>query len=273
MLLLTQFLLRLAFGLALAMLLVSPRQVTSGYFRNNLYVLLGVAALAALLSRAIESEAFGYAALAAAASYLGSICWLYERPTAGKAALLMVALSSIAGAFHASVKDISPSIVEAGESDSRTQSSLRVVQDELRTAVAVLRGASIVTSGLLVGVTMAAMLLGHWYLNSPTMELRPLQRLIVAMGAAVILQAVVSSCGLWGEVARLERVPTQWILFVLLRWLFGLVGVAAMAWMAWQTLKIPNTQSATGILYVAVIGTFVGETMSLLLSAESLFPL
>jgi hypothetical protein len=46
-----------------------------------------------------------------------------------------------------------------------------------------------------------------------------------------------------------------------------------LAWMAWQTLKIPNTQSATGILYVAVIGTFVGETTALLLSAESLFPL
>ena len=66
---------------------------------------------------------------------------------------------------------------------------------------------------------------------------------------------------------------TRWILFLVLRWTFGLFGVGALAWMAWQTLKIPNTQSATGILYVAVIGTFVGETMALLLSAESLFPL
>ena len=47
----------------------------------------------------------------------------------------------------------------------------------------------------------------------------------------------------------------------------------ALIWMAWQTLKIPNTQSATGILYVAVIGVFVGELTGLLLSAESAFPL
>ena len=65
----------------------------------------------------------------------------------------------------------------------------------------------------------------------------------------------------------------SWLLFVVLRWSFGLVGVLALVWMAWQTLKIPNTQSATGILYVAVIGVFVGELTGLLLSAESAFPL
>jgi hypothetical protein len=43
--------------------------------------------------------------------------------------------------------------------------------------------------------------------------------------------------------------------------------------MAWRTLKIPNTQSTTGILYVAVIGVFVGELAAALLSAESQFPL
>ena len=46
-----------------------------------------------------------------------------------------------------------------------------------------------------------------------------------------------------------------------------------MAGLTWQTLKIPNTQSATGILYVGVIVTFVGELTSQLLSRESLFPL
>jgi hypothetical protein len=43
--------------------------------------------------------------------------------------------------------------------------------------------------------------------------------------------------------------------------------------MAWRTLEVPNTQSATGILYVAVIGVFVGELAAALLSAESAFPL
>ena len=31
---------------------------------------------------------------------------------------------------------------------------------------------------LALGVTLAAMLLGHWYLNTPTMELLPLRRVL-----------------------------------------------------------------------------------------------
>ena len=129
------------------------------------------------------------------------------------------------------------------------------------------------SSGLLLGFTMAAMLLGHWYLNSPTMELAPLRRLILALAAAIAVQGGVSAAGLWGNIDMGHPFTTEWVLFLLIRWLFGLVGVSLLAWMAWQTLKIPNTQSATGILYVAVIGTFVGETMALLLSSESSFPL
>ena len=43
--LLAQFLLRLAFGLAVGMAITSSRQVTSGFYRNHLYVTLGLATL------------------------------------------------------------------------------------------------------------------------------------------------------------------------------------------------------------------------------------
>ena len=75
-----------------------------------------------------------------------------------------------------------------------------------------------------------------------------------------------------GTGRRVDSFSTGRWLFLALRWLFGLVGRACWRFMAWQTLKIPNTQSATGILYVAVIGVFVGELASLLLSAEALYP-
>jgi hypothetical protein len=58
-----------------------------------------------------------------------------------------------------------------------------------------------------------------------------------------------------------------------LRWLAGLVGVAIVIWMTWQTLKIHNTQSETGLLYVAVILTFLGELVSQLLSEGTTFPI
>jgi hypothetical protein len=246
MLLLTEFLLRLTFGLAGAMVLVPPRQVTSGYFRNHLYVTMGLALLAALLcsyAGAAPREAFWPAALAAGASYVGSVFWLYEKPAAGKAALIAVSGLALWG-----------SLAVLGERAS------------------VWRDVHATTSGALLGIVMASMLLGHWYLNAPGMPIAPLQRLLIAATIAVVMHGTLCAAGLSMELSS-RSVPTHFWMLLALRWLFGLAGVVILIWMAWQTLKIPNTQSATGILYVAVIGTFVGETMSLLLSAESVYPL
>ena len=123
-------------------------------------------------------------------------------------------------------------------------------------------------------MTMAAMLLGHWYLNTPTMELVPLRRLIIAMGVAVVLQADCLGARPVGRAdVRQRRSRRSGGCSCCCGGRLASWGSRFWPWMAWETLKIPNTQSATGILYVAVIGTFVGETMALLLSAESLFPL
>ena len=116
------------------------------------------------------------------------------------------------------------------------------------------------------------MLLGHWYLNAPGMQLAPLRRLLAAAAVVVVLHAAL--CGWSASLRAAQPMRNNSVVAVLaLRWLFGLAGVVILIWMAWRTLDVPNTQSATGILYVAVIGTFVGETMSLLLSAESVYPL
>lgn len=266
MILLIQFLLRLSFGMAAGMMLVSSRQVTSGYFRNHLYVVLGLSALAALLSRAASAAAMPWAIAAALLSYVGAVCWLYETPRAGKVVLALTAAAALAGAIDMSL----PAVSSASASSPAAAESL-AASSELRLASA-LRVAQIVASGLLLGVTMAAMLLGHWYLNSPGMELAPLKRLLGALAVAVLLAALVCGTGLALEASR-HALSTQDWLFVCLRWSFGIVGVAALTWMARRTLDVPNTQSATGILYVAVIGVFVGETMSLLLSAGSVFPI
>jgi hypothetical protein len=137
---------------------------------------------------------------------------------------------------------------------------------------AVLRWLDPATGGLLLGSTIAAMFLGHWYLNTPTMELEPLQKLIGLMVIAAALCAVVSSIGLGLQLAEIG-LSTSELLMVFLRWAAGIVGLVVLATMAWLTLKIPNTQSATGILYVAVIATFIGELTSLLLSANTAYPL
>lgn len=256
MLVLTQFVLRLSFGLAFSMGLTSSRQVTSGYFRNHAYVLLGLNVLASLVAFANRGQFSIWPPLAAAVlSYLCAAVWLYEKPLAGKILLFGVAAASIAGAWAADAT------LDAAESSG-----------QLSLVGKVLWAADPLTGGLLLGTTIAAMLLGHWYLNTPTMELAPLQRLIVLMVVAVALRAMVSGFGFGLELAE-QSFSTSDLLMVLLRWAAGIFGVVVLAAMTWQTLKIPNTQSATGILYVAVIATFIGELTSLLLSAGTGYPL
>lgn len=263
MALLTQFLLRLAFGLAVGMAITPSAKVSSGFFRNHLYVTLGLTTLAALVATGLSGIVVAVAALAAACSYVGSVCWLYESKRSGQTMIWLVAgLSLLAAWMGATIGRFSllaESPTEAVTPSAGLAGNLMLV--------------SVVTSGLLLGLTTAAMLLGHWYLNSPGMEPAPLRRLLAMAAIAVGLQMIVGGVGLAIVVSSGTHVPPSWWMFVVLRWSFGLIGVLALLWMAWQTLKIPNTQSATGILYVAVMGVFVGELASGLLSAESAFPL
>jgi hypothetical protein len=248
---LTQFIFRLSFGMALGMALTNPRQVTSGYYRNHLYVLLGLNVLATMVALGAPDQ-FALAPPLAAAilSYVGSVCWLYEKPRAGIAVLALVAIVTLTGAWLSTDW-----------------------QRATGPATELLIGLDPLTSGLVLGLTIAAMFLGHWYLNTPTMATGPLEKLVLLMGAAIILRAVVEGVALGLSLNALGLPGTEQVLFISLRWLSGIAGALALTVMSWKTLKIPNTQSATGILYVAVIATFLGELTSLLLSAQSEYPL
>ena len=246
---LAQFLIRLAFGLAVGMAITSPQKVSSGFFRNHLYVTLGLTTLATLVLLQLAQPPALCAGAAAVASFFGAALWLYERKLPGQISLILVAASALVAALF----------LEPTAGNAEPVSGLRAI--------------STLTSGLLLGLTTASMLLGHWYLNAPGMELAPLRRLLTSASIAVGCQAVVSGVGLAAELSSQSAGSGVWLPFILLRWSFGLIGVFVLLWMARETLKIPNTQSATGILYVAVIGVFVGELTAALLSAESAFPL
>ena len=256
MLLLSQFVLRLSFGLALAMALTSPRQVTSGFFRNHSYVLLGLNVLAALAAWAERSQLYLWPPIIAAVlAYLCCVAWLYQMPKLGMLVLWSVAAISLIGAL------IDLPI------DARTR--LERGGDMLGP---VLWRLDPMASGQLLGTTIGAMFLGHWYLNTPTMEIGPLRRLLRLMAEAIVVRAVVCGAGLAAlSFHGVELSTAQWLM-IGLRWAAGITGVAILTWMAWQTLKIPNTQSATGILYVAVITVFIGELTSLLLSGGTAYP-
>ena len=255
---LVQFVLRLAFGLALAMIVTPSQLVTSGFFRVHLWVVMGLgtlAALAALFGTAgsgvswMRNPVLLFAIGTAVMSYVGAVVWLYEKPVLGKVFLAVVTIMALAGALWNMPWPVYTTL-----------------------PAQILAALDVLTGGLLLGITMAAMLLGHWYLNTPTMKLLPLQRLVLLMGVATLLRAAVSGTGLAWEANAHTLEFSTW-LFIGMRWLSGIVATALLVVMTWQTLKIPNTQSATGILYVGVICTFLGELTSQLLSASSSYPL
>ena len=233
------------------MAVTPPRLVNSGYFRIHLYVLMGINTLATLIAFSNSQFAWWPPCLCAVLSYVGSALWLYEKANLGRIILCAVAGFSLAGAI------LSGPSLAAGTVTMMTLS----IWD-------------LISSGLLLGVTMAAMFLGHWYLNTPTMELQPLRRLVILMIAAVILRMIFCAGGLILHFhdASLPPLAAATGALLILRWLAGLIGILILAILTWATLRIPNTQSATGILYVGVIGTFVGELTSQLLSVEMVYP-
>lgn len=253
---LLQFIFRLAGGVALAMAVTPCRQVVSGFFRVHLWFLLGLNTCAALFSYSIQRSAGSshvtvtIAIVAAILCYVGSIVWLYERPWAGKAVLALVLAADWIGMASAAPWPASPEVAGVA----------LVALDEF-------------TSSWLLGFTLTAMLLGHWYLNTPTMKLQPLIRLLALIYGSLAARSAISGSG-WVQLVVSGATLSRGLLALLaIRWIAGILGVLAMAMMTSRTLKIPNTQSATGILYVAVIFVFLGELSSLLLSAESHCPL
>src|SRR5262249_54375253 len=116
-------------------------------------------------------------------------------------------------------------------------------------------------------------LVGHFYLIAPAMSLAPLLRLLRALFAAGLVRLAVAGAGLWHWTADPSLVNLETALWLVPRWGVGLVGPLALGWMAWEAAKIRSTQSATGILYVAVIFCFLGEMTGLLLLNKTGLPM
>ena len=238
MTLLVDFLCRFAWGLAAALVVTPPRLVPAGSFRVNLLVVVGLATFAALLSgSALPGRLWLLPAAAAVSAWLGSVAWYAERARGG-----LMFCAACAGLLAAATVLVGPT-------------------DTLAAATRLL-------SGLVVGLTVHAMLLGHWYLNAPGMRVDVLRRMIdVALGAwaAMLVAALIAMLSAGASPLRgLEPIS---LALLSLRWLAGLAGLPILLSLSRKTLDIPNTQSATGILYVACLAAIVGELTAQLLAA------
>ena len=137
--------------------------------------------------------------------------------------------------------------------------------------VNVLTIASFLSSAALLGGASTAMILGHWYLVIPSMQVSHLQSIVkvhiasLVVRVVVVLAAVVVAIETWqpglGPSFR-HYVTSVDGVFFWQRVLFGLGGPALLSYLTWETAKIRSTQSATGILYVDFFTVVVGEVLA-----------
>lgn len=254
---LATFCLRLACGLAGALLVLSPAQIHPRFYRVQFLTVLGLTSLAAFGLRA-SAEWWLWLVLAFTliGAFLGSLVWSLARAPGGKTLVALTAgcaIVTLAAAGFGAIEAAPP----AGAPPPPRGLAWRLA-DEL-------------TSAALLGSATTAMLMGHSYLVAPAMSLTPLLRLLAALFASLAARMLLAGIGLWDWTAghSLVNLEDETVLFLPLRWGLGFLAPLLLGWMAWQTTRMRSTQSATGILYVVVIFCFLGELTSQLLQRNT----
>ncbi len=258
---LSLFLTEAAVGSLLVLLLIPPRAAGRKFFQFT----VGQSALLIALGEALAVRGGGADVTTA----------LF----ASSSVVLLIA----AGLFHLGRLDAAYRTMVGGLLPALAAAALDVLafvpaQDvsALSRALYVLDG---LTCGLLLGSVLIGMILGHTYLNVPGLSIGHLQRVSVLFMAAVAARLAVASVSLARGGSALG--PTLALLFhdghsplpdnagdpfllvfVLVHVLAGMVVPAVLAIMVWRTAAIASTQSATGILYVALVLVIMGELAS-----------
>jgi hypothetical protein len=142
--------------------------------------------------------------------------------------------------------------------------------------------AGLFSSALLLGWSLIAMLLGHWYLVAPRLTFRHLVVFCWVLLATVVLRLMVLG-GTLAAAASVDQMvePNPWRvltsvegqgMFFWFRLAWGLLIPLALAVMSLHCARQRSNQSATGILYVLVVGTFIGEITAYYLAVTTGIP-
>ena len=124
-----------------------------------------------------------------------------------------------------------------------------------------------------VGTVQTGMLLGHWYLVTPSLTVAPLARINRLFLYALLGQAalVLVNSGPW--VGNSLAVSDKWAAIYWLRVLVGIVFPIVLAYATAQTCKIKAHMSSTGFLYVALACVLAGEIVSRVILFQTYVPL
>jgi protein NrfD len=251
------FLAHLGVGIVFALALVS-RSAGVKFFRFN----AGLAAIVIVVALALRPSGTGAAATSPAALLLLAV-----------AECAIVLYWATVGRMLASIRRALVAVAIAGGALAIVLQAL-VLAASRAWPLQLLTVASFLSSAALLGGACTAMVLGHWYLIIPSMQITLLQSIvkvhivsmlvrIVVVGAAVFLAVATSMSGQGGLGPSFARYITSvGGIFFWQRVLFGLAGPAVLSYLTWETAKIRSTQSATGILYVDFFTVVVGEVLA-----------
>ena len=220
------------------------------FFRTQSQVVLGLLVLAALDQARAGGPALAFWVLVAAAvlAYLSAVAWGLGLPRLGSGTAA-VAASPLPAGWPPRPGRLMP-------------------------ACGLLNAASRLASGFLLGATLTAMLLGHYYLTAPAMSIEPLKRVVALMAWGLAARCLLAAigCGLsHAGSSGSGTVPLD-------RGRRRCSWPPAGAWDLWaagdrdlsdlEDRGIRSTQSATGILYITMIFVLFGELTSLVLAGR-----
>ena len=237
------FCLRLAAGLILMLPILPTAHIPPRFYRVHFLTALGLLVVIGIfIYEKATVEFWLIYGVAILGCFAGSIVWHLHEAPGGRWAVYLAPIALAACLIRGGM-------LVRGNADG----PMRIADDVL--------------AALVVGSTTTAMLMGHSYLISPSMSISPLMRLLGALGVSVILRIGLAGFGLWGWTSNqsASSLETELMVWLPVRWSLGLIAPLVLGWMAWETARIRSTQSATGILYVVVILTFLGELTSQLL--------
>ncbi|MBI4564640.1 MAG: hypothetical protein HY716_08130 [Planctomycetes bacterium] len=133
----------------------------------------------------------------------------------------------------------------------------------------------LLTSAAVLGLSLVSMILGHWYLQNAALSFDLLKKMAWLFVAACLAKAAISGVYLAPEAARWRPLLLTEFdgMLVLVRVGAGWIGATALGFMALSCARAKANQSATGILYVAVVFALVGELISIYLTLARNMPL
>ena len=120
----------------------------------------------------------------------------------------------------------------------------------------------LVVLSLATGGSLAAIILGHWYLVTPKISEKPLvlqaRLLLGIIGVQVLLFIVWTTLGGGPGQGAFDAFSGGNLLLVILRLLVSLLFPLVLTWMAWRTALTRSMESATGLLYINLAAVMAG---------------